>query len=85
MDNLILKLDLTEGMKKLKFKERLVLRLLYYYSYSESTLGAHLGVSRSRIRNIKNIALEKLRENMSQGDGSPGPQSVPQKSCFVLS
>jgi RNA polymerase sigma factor (sigma-70 family) len=62
MENVILKLDLSKGLTKLSYKERLVLKLLYYYSYSEATLGKRLKVSRSRIRNIKNDALRKLRD-----------------------
>jgi len=62
MDNLILKIDLKTAFNKLQFKERMVLRYLYYYSYTEGTLGRRLNVSRSRIRNIKNVALGKLRE-----------------------
>jgi RNA polymerase sigma factor (sigma-70 family) len=62
MENVILKLDISKGMNKLSYKERMVIKLLFYYSYTEATLGERLNVSRSRIRNIKNSALKKLKD-----------------------
>ena len=63
MENyIILKIDIKRALKKLRYKESLIIRLIYFEGYSETDAGKRLNIHRSRIRNIKNKALQKLRE-----------------------
>lgn len=60
-DYIILKLDIKRALKSLKFKESLIIRLIFYEGYSENDAAKKVKVGRSRIRNIKRTALLKLR------------------------
>jgi len=60
-DYIILKIDIKKALKRLKFKERLIVALLFYKDYPENEAGRRVKVSRSRVRNIKNSALSKMK------------------------
>jgi RNA polymerase sigma factor (sigma-70 family) len=61
-DYIILKIDVKRALKTLRFKERLIIKLIYFEGYSETDAGERINIHRSRIRNIKNTALQKLKE-----------------------
>lgn len=61
-DFIIFKIDIKRALKRLNFKERLIIRLLFYEGFSENETAKRVKVGRSRIRNIKSSALSKLKE-----------------------
>lgn len=67
LDNLMileeLKSKLNEGLEILTEKEKNVIISLYYNQLTPKEIGIQLGVTESRVSQLKFAALEKLREN----------------------
>jgi RNA polymerase sigma factor for flagellar operon FliA len=56
---------LTEAIKKLSEKEQLVLQLIFVEELDLKSIGEILGISVSRVSQIKSAAIRKLREILS--------------------
>ncbi|ADC89780.1 RNA polymerase, sigma 28 subunit, FliA/WhiG [Thermocrinis albus DSM 14484] len=55
---------LLEAIEKLSYREKLVLQLLFYEELPAKTVAKLLGVSSARISQIKEQAIEKLKEEL---------------------
>lgn len=54
-------LEISEAIKQLTPKQRLVIILKYIYGYSDNEIGASLNISRQAVNRLLNRALEDLR------------------------
>ena len=58
-------MDLAEAMRCLDDREWIVIRGYFWYDLTLKEIGDPLGLTRERIRQIKEQALDKLREALA--------------------
>jgi RNA polymerase sigma factor for flagellar operon FliA len=77
-----MKEHLAEAIAKLSEREQLILSLYYREELTMKEIAAVVGVALSRVSQIRQAAMIKLRESLSHTQNRPKPQSAASREVF---